>query len=130
VEPVLEFASARAAALGRCRPPEALDGLLALYLELWRAYPDALRIADKARDIPVGRVGALHARFIRGVMQVLQRAGSAGLLRVGDPALAGRVLRHAAVPLLELYAGQAEWERLFRESVLGLLTVQSQKSTV
>lgn len=125
VEPVLELAARRAAALARCRPHEALDGLLALYLDLWREYPDALRIADKARGIPVGRVATLHGRFIKGVMQVLERAGGAGLLRVGDPALAGQVLRQVAVPLLELYAGQPACETLFRESVLGLLTVES-----
>jgi AcrR family transcriptional regulator len=122
VEPVLELAGRRAAALGRSRPNEALDGLLALYLELWREYPDALRIADKARDIPLGRVATLHGRFIKGVMQVLDRAGGAGLLRVGDPVLAGQVLRQVAVPLLELYAGQPEWEKLFTDSLKGLLT--------
>jgi AcrR family transcriptional regulator len=122
VEPVLDLAARRAAALGHCGARQALDGLLELYLELWRTHPDALRIAYKAQDIPVGSVGALHGRFIRGVMQVLERASRARLLRAADPALAGQVLRQVAVPLLELYAGQPEWERLFTDSVRGLLT--------
>jgi AcrR family transcriptional regulator len=125
VEPVLELAARRASALGRSAAHEALDGLLGLYLDLWREYPDALRIAHKAVDIPVGRVGALHGRFIKGVMEVLGKAGRAGLLRAGDPALAGHVLRQVAVPLLELYDGQPECEALFRDSVRGLLTKDS-----
>jgi AcrR family transcriptional regulator len=122
VEPVLELAARRAAALKRCTAREGMDRLLELYLELWRSHPDALRIAYKAQDIPVGSVSVLHRRFIEGVMRVLERASKAGLLRVGDPVLAGQVLRQVAVPLLELYGGQPEWERLFTESVRGLLT--------
>ncbi len=56
-------------------------------------------------------------------MQVLERAGTAGLLRASDPALAGQVLRQVAVPLLELYASQQDWEQLFEDSLRGLLTV-------
>ncbi len=122
VEPVLELAARRAAGLARFGAREGVEGLLALYLELWRTYPDALRIAYRAHDIPVGNVAALHRRFLKGVMHVLERASQSGLLRANDPALAGHVLRQVAVPLLELYAGQAEWETLFVNSVRGLLT--------
>jgi AcrR family transcriptional regulator len=122
VEPVLELAARRAAALARLGAREGVEGLLALYLELWQTYPDALRIAYKAHDIPIGNVTALHRRFLRGVMHVLERASESGLLRANDPALAGHVLRRVAVPLLELYAGHAGWEALFVDSVKGLLT--------
>jgi AcrR family transcriptional regulator len=129
VEPVLELAARRAAALARRGASEGVDGLLVLYLELWRTHPDALRIAYRAHDIPVGSVGVLHGRFIKGVMRVLERANRAGLLRAGDAALAGLVLRQVAVPLLELYAGRADRERLFAESVRGLLTVSRHGET-
>ena len=101
-----------------------MDRLLALYLELWRTYPDALRIAYKAQGLPVGRVGALHGRFIKGVMQALARASRAGLLRASDPALAGHIIRQVAVPLLELYSGREDSEDLFTGSVRGLLMKQ------
>lgn len=121
VEPVLELASAKAAGLKRLPARQAVDALLSLYLQLWREYPDALRIAYKAQDIPIGDAGALHARFLEGVMQVLERANRSGVLRAGEAVLAAHVLRHVAVPLLELYARHQDGERLFVESVRGLL---------
>jgi AcrR family transcriptional regulator len=121
VEPVLELSATRTEGLARLGAREGIEGLLALYLELWRSNPDPLRIAYKAQDKPVGGMGALHARFLKGVMQGFERANRAGLLRAGDPALAGHVLRQVAVPVLELYAGRPGWERLFLDSLKGLL---------
>jgi AcrR family transcriptional regulator len=121
VEPVLEVAAARTAALARRSTREAVDGLLFTYLELWREYPDALRIAYRAQDIPIGELGALHGRFLKGVMRVFERANRAGLLRAGDAVLAGHILRQIAVPLLELCARHPKGEELFLESLRGLL---------
>lgn len=122
VEPVLERAVRGAAPLARRDAREAVEGLLAVYLDLWRTHPDALRIAYKAQDLPLGAaVLALHRRFLGGVMRVLTRAERAGVLRTGDATLAAHVLRRVAVPLLELYAASPDFERLFVESAEGLL---------
>ena len=121
VAPVLDLGARRTTALAKLEPRQAVEGLLNLYLELWHAYPDALRIAYKAQDAPIGEAGALHLKFVRGVMRVFEHAGQAGVLRAGDPALAGHVLRQVAVPLLELYGGRGDADRLFLESLRSLL---------
>lgn len=121
VGPVLEQGARHTAALSRLPPREAVEGLLNLYLELWHGYPDALRIAYKAQDAPIGEAGAQHVKFVRGVMRVFEHAGDAGVLRGGDPALAGHVLRQVAVPLLELYGGRGDADQLFLDSLRSLL---------
>ena len=121
VEPVLRLGVSRTAALGRLDAREGLDRLLALYLELWHTHPDALRIAYKAQDMPLGDVGALHREFLRGLLRVFERASRSGILRSGDPVLAGHVMRQIAVPLLELYSRHADGDRLFAEGLRGLL---------
>ena len=121
VEPVLRTAIGRTRALGRATARDGVEGLLRLYLDLWHAFPDALRIAYKAQDRPIGDLGRLHRAFTAGVLRVFGRAREAGILRSGDPMLAGHAMRQVAVPLLELYAGRPDWERLFADSVRGLL---------
>jgi TetR/AcrR family transcriptional regulator len=122
VRPVLERAVRQASGLARLDARRGVEGLLGVYLDLWRDYPDALRIAYKAQDLPIGAdVLALHRRFLKGVMRVFDRAARAGVLRSGDAVLAAHVLRQVAVPLLELYAESPRWDALFVESVEGLL---------
>ncbi len=121
VEPVLRLAIRKTSALGRLDAKTGIDRLLALYLELWRDHPDALRIAYRAQDMPVGDLGALHRSFLRAVLQVFEKANDAGILRPGDPMLAGHVMRQVAVPLLELYGPHQGGARLFVDGLRGLL---------
>jgi AcrR family transcriptional regulator len=124
VEPVLQMAVRETRALGRANARDDVARLLRLYLDLWHAYPDALRIAYKAQDMPIGDLGALHRGFLSGVLRVFARAQAAGILRSGDPLLAGHVMRQVAVPLLELYARHADGDRLFVEGLRGLLLTE------
>ena len=121
VEPVLQAAIGRTHALGRATARDGVERLLRLYLDLWHAYPDALRIAYKAQDMPIGDLGRLHRAFTAGVLRVFGRARQAGILRSGDPGLAGHVMRQVAVPLLELYGGHPDGDRLFVEGLRALL---------
>jgi TetR/AcrR family transcriptional regulator, cholesterol catabolism regulator len=121
VEPVLRLAVHKTSALGRKDARAGIDQLLQLYLELWVTHPDALRMAYKAQDMPLGESGTLHKGFLRGVMRVFESAQRAGILRSGDPVLAGHVMRQIAVPLLELYSRHADGRRLFVEGLRGLL---------
>jgi len=124
VVPVLELAVGKMEALGRLSARERVDALLRLYLELWHAHPDALRIAYKAQDMPLGELGNLHRSFLKGLMRVFESARRAGALRSKDPVLAGHVMRMVAVPLLELYGRHADGDRLFVEGLRALLLAE------
>ncbi len=121
VEPVLRAAVRKTRAIGRATAREGVDRLLRLYLDLWHDHPDALRIADKAQGMPIGDLGRLHRGFTAGVLRVFERARGAGILRSGDPLLAGQVMRRVAVPLLELYGRRPDGDRLFVDGLRALL---------
>ena len=98
-----------------------VEGLLELYLLLWREHRDALRVAYRLQEMPLGELAPLHRDFMIGALAVLNRASEAHLLRVSNGALAARTLSRVAIPLLELYAEQPDPDRLFMESMRGLL---------
>jgi AcrR family transcriptional regulator len=121
MRPVLELCVKRARGLTSQPPEEAVDGLLQLYLDLWRTYPDALRLTYRVRERPLGPLASLHLRFVRAVRRVFTSAGEAGLLRVEDPALAAQILTRVAVPLLEMLSDSPGGDAAFISSVHGLL---------
>jgi AcrR family transcriptional regulator len=129
IAPVLRVAVRRAAALGRLDAREGVDKLLLIYLDLWHTDPDALRIAYKAQDMPLGDLGTLHRSLLKHVLRVFEGANDARVLRSSDPLLAGHVMRQVAVPLLELYARHADGDRLFVEGLRGLLLTERPRST-
>lgn len=121
--PLIEEATA---ALASARPRGArrrVEALLGVYRELWQRHPDALRLSYKLQDRNLRGLGRAHGAFMAEVLAALEPAASRGLLRVGSAAVAARTLARTAVPLLELYDGLPDGERVFAEAMLGLLLV-------
>jgi AcrR family transcriptional regulator len=121
VRPALELASREVREIGACRARIAIDRVVALYLRLWREHADALRVSHRLGRMPPGELAAMHGAFVAGLVQALRPAARAGILRVHEPELAVLVIAHVAVPLLELYASRPDGERLFGDSLRGLL---------
>jgi AcrR family transcriptional regulator len=121
LRPFLEHAAAAAQALTILAGRDAVRGLGALYLDLFERFPDALRLSHQVKDRPPGELSQLHGAFLRAVLQVLDGAARAGVLRTGNAALAARVVSRVAVPLLELYGDRPGAQALFLESFEGLL---------
>ena len=121
MEPVLHQAASGAEALVASGAQDGVDGLLGLYLDLWRDHRDALRVTYHGQAQPLGSLEPLHGRFLAAVLTLLQREAARGQLRTADPLLSARILGTVAVPLLEGYEQHPAGERLFRQSVRGLL---------
>jgi len=105
-------------------PREAVEAVLRTYLVLWRLSPDAMRLAHRFGHDPVApRTGlsALHEVHVRHVVDILDRAAQARLLRLDDPAMAARALATTVVPMLEIVSDMSGAEALFLESMAGLL---------
>lgn len=125
VRPALEQGLRELRKLARAHPRERIDGILKLYLRLWEQHGDALRIAYRLHSLPPGPLAELHGAFAQGVLAALKSAARAGILRVSEPPIAARVVMRVAIPLLELYEGYDDAERLFVESMRGLLVVDA-----
>ncbi len=121
VRPALESAVESVGQLRECVPREAVDGLLRTYLLLWDQHREALRVAQKAQEMPLGDLSHLHGAFMRVVTEVFRRAEHEHILRCDNPALAGRLMARVAIPLLELYSEQDEMAKLFIDTMRGML---------
>lgn len=123
--PLLDEATA---ALARARPRGArrrVAALLSVYRELWQRHPDALRLSYKLQERRLRGLGRAHAAFMGEVLAALEPAAARGLLRTGSALVSARTLARTAVPLLELYDGLPDGERVFEEAMLGLLLVDA-----
>ncbi len=123
VRPLLERAVECLQRIPDSLPPRAaFDELVRSYLGLWRVAPDAMRLAAHRVEggLPL-ELAALHEAHVRGVVALLQRAGEAGLLRLGDAGLSARIFATTAVAVLEMMPAGEAGERLFLDAMSGLL---------
>lgn len=125
LHPLLEDVAARISELEKYPPGEAIDALLRLYLELWREYQNGLRMVYQIKQHELGKLEPVHGRFLQNIIQVFQKLADSGLLRYPDPKLAALVTYRLAIPLMELLDGTPEFERLFTESMKGLLLLET-----
>lgn len=122
MRPVVDAAVAGMDEVDRQRTAVAkVTGVLQLYLKLWERHPAALRLSYRLMMTgDVAGAAGMHLPFVLRLVPVFEAAARAGLLRA-SPELAARTLARVAVPLLELYAGAEEGERLFLEAMRALL---------
>lgn len=112
----IEALDARSAAV-------ALEGLLDVYLWMWREHRDGLRVAYRFQESPLLQFGLTqqHHQFVVAVLEVLEKAAREKLLRAPSAMLAALSLSKVAVPLLTLYSDSDPDGALFKSSVRGLL---------
>ncbi len=102
-------------------PRKAVRALVRLQLRLWREHPDAMRVGHQLGSRPTEEVAGIHDAFMRGILKVFSRADRAGILRTSDPALAARLLARLSVPLLDTLADHPDADRIYLDTMEGML---------
>lgn len=121
VQPVFEHGARLLARRPEPEPAKALDHIVQTYLQLWRDSADALRVSARVRGVNFSLFREGHNGYRQKLMHLLERAEKAGLLRNQDADLSGRLIARTAIPMLEIYAGRADLEEIFTNSMRGLL---------
>jgi len=121
VQPAIDSAAKGVSAIRETDPRRAVRALLRLQLELWRDHPDAMRVGHKLGSRPIGGAAHKHDSTLRDIVAIFARAQEAGLLRCSDPGVAARLYSRVAVPLLEVLAGHPDRDRIFLNSLEGML---------
>lgn len=104
------------------RPPrQVVDGVLDMYLSLWASRANSLRLATRTGGIHFQLFEDVHSEFREALTTLLCRVEPAGLLLNDSGDYSARLIARSAVPVLEVYAGNARLESLFRQTMRGLL---------
>lgn len=121
MRPVFETGIGMMAEVGQ-RPPQALmDGICDVYLRLWSASPDTLRLVTRTGGAYFRLFEDLHRRFREQLVDAMQRVETAGLLLNDNGYNSARIIARVAVPLLEVYRDDPRIDILFHQAMNGLL---------
>ena len=108
--------------LGAVEPGDAatvVDGVCDTYLSLWRMSADALRVSVRTGGVHFDLFSDLHGPFRNRLIGLLESADPRHFLN-GNADYTARLVARTAVPALEVYAKDPDFERLFRRSLRGL----------
>jgi AcrR family transcriptional regulator len=121
IRPVFEGGLGMMKDVARQPADQALDGVLGMYLQLWRNGPEALRLATRMGGAYFRLFEDVHGAYRRDLTSLLRRMEPTGLLVNGSGDYTARLLARTAVPVLEVYAKDPQLESLFRRTMNGLL---------
>jgi AcrR family transcriptional regulator len=128
IRPVFERAADELAAIRSHDPRAMMDGIFTVYVRQWRDSPDALRVSTRVGGVHFSLFKDVHDEFRRRLLAILQQVEATGVLLNGSADYTGRLIARTAVPTLEVYAKDPDFERLFYTSMRGLLLVPEEVS--
>jgi AcrR family transcriptional regulator len=119
--PVFDSGGAALDKLDGLTPIEMANGLVEVYLHLWKEHRHALLLTGIIDSGVFPYIASQHEAFNSALYKILQAIESGGLLRNSNAELTLEVLAKTGIPLLRIYQNNDELERLYRESLLALI---------
>ncbi|MDH3977657.1 MAG: TetR/AcrR family transcriptional regulator [Gammaproteobacteria bacterium] len=121
INPALEAGAQMLTDASQDTSQNAVPGIIDCYLQLWSSHQVALNIISAIEPEVLPYLEESHNNFGSALKTVLSIAEDAGGLRNNSAEYSFKVISRTAVPLLKVYAGHPELERLYRESMTALL---------
>jgi AcrR family transcriptional regulator len=121
IRPVFESGLAMMDEVRRRPPREITDGILGMYLSLWRSGPQAMQLATRMGGRYFRIFEDVHAAYRGALVELLTRVEPTGQLLNGSGAASARLLARCAVPVLEVYRDDPALDNLFRRTLRGML---------
>ena len=121
LNPVFERATAAVRALSDRSALEAIDGLIDVYLELWRDHRDGLLLIPAIDPKTFRHFERQHRVLNDALLDVLRAAERADILRNGSAQYSLKVIARTAIPLLRVYDDHPAAAAMFRDALRGLL---------
>ena len=121
VRPVFEQGTAELKAIETRDPVAIMDGIFDTYLRLWHASPDSLRVATRTGGVYFYLFQDVHETFRKTLIGLIKQVESTDLLLNDSADYTARLIARCAVPAMEVYSDDPNFEALFRETMRGLL---------
>jgi len=121
MRPVFETGIGMMGEVGQRPPREVMGGICDVYLRLWSASPDTLRLVTRTGGAYFRLFEDLHRRFREQLIDAMRRVETAGLLLNDSGINSARIIARTAVPILEVYRDHPRIDTLFHQAMNGLL---------
>ncbi|MFW2405328.1 MAG: TetR/AcrR family transcriptional regulator [Gammaproteobacteria bacterium] len=119
--PVFDAGIEALSALESRAPRDSANGLVSVYLNLWKQHREALLLSANIDADVFAAIQSRHDAFNAYLLDVLRVIESGGLLRNDSAEETLRVIASTAIPLLRAYSHRDRLASIYRESVLGLI---------
>lgn len=128
IRPIFERGTALMNEVAQRAPEQVMDGLLDVYVQLWKAGADALRLSTRIGGPYFDPFREIHDGFRDRLSQLVERVGMTGKLLNDHAQFSARLIARSAVPVLETYRADPRFEELFRRTMRGMLLKNGEKS--
>ena len=121
MRPLMASYGAELASIDSSDPWEIFDGIIAVYIQIWRDAPTAFSLSQKDSSGFFHLIEESHRPAMTHMHRLFKLLEPHGILRADKAEDAVALMTRSAVVVLRAYDGHPEWERLFSESMRGLL---------
>lgn len=128
IRPIFERGIALMDEIAQRAPEQVMDGLLDVYVQLWNAGSDALRLSTRIGGRYFDPFRESHGTFRERLTRLVERVRPTGRLLNDHAEYSARLIARSAVPVLETYGADPRFEELFRRTMRGMLLKDGEKS--
>ncbi len=119
--PFFELGIEKLQGLNECKTDELMEGILTIYLTLWRRDANALLLSQYMGGKYFPLVRDLHNRFVDQLSKLFERLEEADLLRNDSAGYTARLMSRTVVSTLRIYSDDPKFESLFKNTMHGQL---------
>jgi len=124
IRPVFEQGIVALDAIGPRSPDDVMNAIFDMYLNLWKSSPDSLRVSTRVGGVHFYLFQDIHLSFRQKLLKTLESIEASGIFVNGSADYTGRLLARTAIPVLETYSQDDNFENMFRRSMRGFLLRQ------
>lgn len=121
IRPVFEQGIVELDSISTRSPEQVFTAILNMYLNLWKSSPNALRVSTRVGGVYFYLFEDVHLLFREKLAAALTTIQASGIFMNQSADYTGRILARTAIPVMEVYAHESEFEKLFYQSMRGFL---------
>jgi AcrR family transcriptional regulator len=130
LQPLMQLYGSQLATIDSADPWEIIDRMIDVYIRIWRDAPTAFSLSQKDSTGIFHLIEKSHRPAMTHMYRLFKIVESHNILRAERAEEAMALMARSAVIVLRVYDGQPEWERLFAESMRGLLLTQNRPNNL
>ncbi len=121
IRPVFEKGLTDLDAIATQAPLAIMNAIFDAYLDLWRSGPNALKVSTRIGGKHFYLFEDLHGEYRSQLVALVERVQPSGILLNDNADYSARLIARSAVPVMEVYCSDPDFEHLFHRTMRGFL---------